>query len=910
MRKRHLVLSAATVGVMALGVSRQAFAAGYASELTVSGTSVSFDLNESVSGSVPSSSAGDVTLYYNGISQDLGALAAGTQTATLSATPTTPVYVRVTTSDAPGYLAANTGPYGAGTSPAVEIDPPGLAGAPDFGNDPYGIAVNTFANSPYFGRVYLANYGANPGVGIFIEHADGSFEGVAPGTAEAAGFEAPFNAGIPYAGADGPYNLQVGSDGYLYVSDWSDGSGGIYREQEAPVVGTGASVSGGLINGENVLNGYGEPNNLGAAGNHDDVDSAVVISGSSAAGNLKVYAVDTHYGATANPEMANQMYVWNVGNTTLTPAAANNTNIANVPNGYTGAPTALMNQNATYLGLDTRFWTPASLPSIGPGDAMETFPTIPSVITNLARGGPNNQFYVSQSRSAGQQPGLFVLSPTDNTTVIWDSLDETERQQIPNTYGVDVLLGLDAVQASPDGRFLVVSQSSSADYTNPYNGSTTTTAADFGFFVMPLLAGIPDAVLAEAVTTAHGSNRQIAFDAADNVYTVNATTANEQVWGPGGVSYGTTGSNGTYVNGGSWNVDASGNLNNTANWLGGLIATGINQPLTFGAVTTAQRTVSVNTAITAGSITFSSPNGYVLANGGSTITMSGFGVNLTANAGANTISAPISVQNDIGFYAASGASLTASALSYGAQVDAVKNGPGTVSVSSLNLLAGGSTTNQTEGNLDIYQGKLQLLQNSGPAVINELTLLNQYGAALDLTNNDLVYYYNLNNYTKTSPESVVQGLVASGAIYTSTGGIAKGTGLAVAENNSTFFPQGQSVSSGAGPFTTFDGMSVTGTSSSGGTIIVKYTYFGDLNFDGKVDSADAALMGIDGTTTTMGWVGGDLNYDGKVNADDWSLFDLGAAAYAAHGAIVPTPEPAALTMLGFAAIPLLRRRRA
>lgn len=90
---------------------------------------------------------------------------------------------------------------------------------------------------------------------------------------------------------------------------------------------------------------------------------------------------------------------------------------------------------------------------------------------------------------------------------------------------------------------------------------------------------------------------------------------------------------------------------------------------------------------------------------------------------------------------------------------------------------------------------------------------------------------------------------------------------------------------------------------------VKYTWYGDLNLDGVVNSADAAMMGALGTGN-VGWTGGDLNYDGVVNADDYSLFLLGAASQ--NGSIsagVPEPTAAALALLPLAAGWVSRRRR-
>ena len=54
---------------------------------------------------------------------------------------------------------------------------------------------------------------------------------------------------------------------------------------------------------------------------------------------------------------------------------------------------------------------------------------------------------------------------------------------------------------------------------------------------------------------------------------------------------------------------------------------------------------------------------------------------------------------------------------------------------------------------------------------------------------------------------------------------------------------------------------------------VKYTWLGDANLDGVVNTADLSAMSPTGTT----WAAGDFNYDGVVNADDYTLFMLGSA---------------------------------
>ncbi|MSU59739.1 MAG: hypothetical protein EXS35_16490 [Pedosphaera sp.] len=82
---------------------------------------------------------------------------------------------------------------------------------------PTGIAVNRNTNSPYYGRVYIANADTNSFVsgvsaGVVKCNADGSPPA-----------EGLFNAGgWPWAGnGNSPWKVEVAADDFVYVSDWS-----------------------------------------------------------------------------------------------------------------------------------------------------------------------------------------------------------------------------------------------------------------------------------------------------------------------------------------------------------------------------------------------------------------------------------------------------------------------------------------------------------------------------------------------------------------------------------------------------------------------------------------------------------------------------------------------------------------
>jgi len=82
---------------------------------------------------------------------------------------------------------------------------------------------------------------------------------------------------------------------------------------------------------------------------------------------------------------------------------------------------------------------------------------------------------------------------------------------------------------------------------------------------------------------------------------------------------------------------------------------------------------------------------------------------------------------------------------------------------------------------------------------------------------------------------------------------------------------------GATDTTTWNGQAVTGS-----TVLVKYTYGGDVNFDGMVDATDYGI--IDNYyqfAGTSGYANGDFNFNGIIDAADYGIIDN---AYQLQGA--------------------------
>jgi hypothetical protein len=70
------------------------------------------------------------------------------------------------------------------------------------------------------------------------------------------------------------------------------------------------------------------------------------------------------------------------------------------------------------------------------------------------------------------------------------------------------------------------------------------------------------------------------------------------------------------------------------------------------------------------------------------------------------------------------------------------------------------------------------------------------------------------------------------------------------------------------PDATFAGEAIDDTA-----VLVKYTYYGDANFDGAVNVDDYVRIDTGFNTHRTGWSNGDFNHSGSVNFDDYVLID-------------------------------------
>ena len=109
-----------------------------------------------------------------------------------------------------------------------------------------------------------------------------------------------------------------------------------------------------------------------------------------------------------------------------------------------------------------------------------------------------------------------------------------------------------------------------------------------------------------------------------------------------------------------------------------------------------------------------------------------------------------------------------------------------------------------------------------------------------------------------------------------------------------------------------------GPTEGGSSIIVKHTFYGDANLDGRVNLSDFNRLAANFGTSGKFWPQGDFNYDKVVNLADFNLlasnFGMSAAGpeVTAHDwsrLAAAVPEPATIGLFGVAASAAMSRRR-
>ncbi|HWB54678.1 MAG TPA: hypothetical protein VG722_10815, partial [Tepidisphaeraceae bacterium] len=355
------------------------------------------------------------------------------------------------------------------------------------------------------------------------------------------------------------------------------------------------------------------------------------------------------------------------------------------------------------------------------------------------------------------------------------------------------------------------------------------------------------------------------------------------------------------------------------NWTGGLPST-VNAP--YPLLATANPNLSKQTAanflsnanLSAGgttvtldgsqsitTMTFDSASSYTIAPGtGGSLTLTGANPSITVTSGSHYITAGVALNNNFSANLTGNLTLSGGFSTNGHTV--TKSGPGTLTISGSQSHSVGSAINVTAGtlnlntdagssgspvlslsasagtiNLNSQQHLASFTLNGGNASVqtdcnhiltNAFSISN--GSTIDLWNNDMIV-----NYTGSSPLLMIRDALASGY----NDGSWNGDGIvssAAAGNPNHDTALAYDEASDLYGLVGSDTARVDGETIDATTIVIKYTWVGDLNMDGVVDATDLYWMSPVGTTNAT-WAMGDFNYDGIVNADDYALLQFGLA---------------------------------
>ncbi|MBC8105732.1 MAG: hypothetical protein H7Z14_04010 [Anaerolineae bacterium] len=310
----------------------------------------------------------------------------------------------------------------------------------------------------------------------------------------------------------------------------------------------------------------------------------------------------------------------------------------------------------------------------------------------------------------------------------------------------------------------------------------------------------------------------------------------------------------------NWNLNADANWSTILGWAGeqpnSILATA-----NFVAGITAPRTVMVDAPVTVGQMAFDGAQSYTLAGTGAnsiTVDVVGGTAAIAVLSGQHNVAAPLVLNDNTQITVAPGSSLNVSGALTATGKTISKSGAGAATFQ--NVRAAGLLVND---------GTVRITPNGGNAGASQVQTLGIAGGTtptvmFDLADNDMIVGTGTSRATLEAQiayarnggawdrPGITSSAAAGNALHSTTLGVLSG-----AEYSSV------------GGDGTFDGLNYIATDS-----LIKYTYYGDTDFNGVVDFDDYSRADAGFNNNRTGWLNGDFDSNGIVDFDDYSLMDL------------------------------------
>jgi hypothetical protein len=313
----------------------------------------------------------------------------------------------------------------------------------------------------------------------------------------------------------------------------------------------------------------------------------------------------------------------------------------------------------------------------------------------------------------------------------------------------------------------------------------------------------------------------------------------------------------------TWNASGGGSWGTNTNW-SPIAPNGGNATAVFGSSITAPSTVTVEGTKFIGTLRFDNANSYTIGGTGTlTIRAIGAGTHgaIDVVSGSHAITAATEIWSDTTVTvtpAASTLDTSGTSLTVFPNVTLTKEGAG-------NWRARGIQA----GALAINAGTVTIAPNGSNAGTSRVGTLAIAGGAtptatLDLNDNDLIV-------TSGSVSAVAAQIrnARNGGAWNQSGITSSAARTQTNHATTIGVESGADYKSANGPSATFDGFPVADSD-----VLAKYTWYGDTDFNGKVNFDDYVRTDNGFNNHLTGWINGDFDLNGSVNFDDYVLIDL------------------------------------